>query len=306
MILSLIIPCYNEEKSIPLFFERTERVRLQLKVDFEYWFIDDGSQDQTLSYLKRLNKQHEYVHYLSFSRNFGKEAAMFAGLQVSTGDFVTILDADLQDPPEVLIEMVEKIGLENVDCVAARRMNRVGEAYLTSLGSKAFYFLMNKMSRTPVVDGVRDFRLMRRQMVDSILSLTESSRFSKGLFTWVGFSTEYVSYPNEQRVSGSTKWKFGNKIRYAMDGLINFSEIPLNFVTYSGLLMVLMTILAIIVLVIRQLFFHHSVSGWTSMVVILLFCFGFTWLTLGVIGKYISTVFLEVKKRPIYIIKEKK
>lgn len=305
-LLSLIVPCFNEEEGLPEFFKRTEKIHAQLGIDFEYYFVNDGSTDQTLQVLRQMVAESKDVHYFSLSRNFGKEAAMLAGLEASSGDFVTILDADLQDPPELLLEMFEKIQAEDVDCVAAKRTDRSGEPVIISLFSRLFYKLINKMTQTPIIDGVRDFRLMTRQMTDAILSLTETNRFSKGLFTWVGFQTEYVEFANEKRTTGESKWNFSSKVRYAIDGIVNFSEAPLVFVTYSGLSMVVMTLLAIIVLIIRQLFFHRSVSGWTSMVVIMLFCFGFTLLTLGVIGKYISTLFLEVKKRPSYIIKEKK
>ncbi|MFC4652001.1 glycosyltransferase family 2 protein [Lactococcus nasutitermitis] len=304
--LSVIVPCYNEEVALPIFFERIEKIRLEFPLEFEYIFVNDGSTDGTLDTLRSLCDENTFVHYLSFSRNFGKEAAILAGLQTASGDYVTLMDADLQDPPELLLEMYEKIQEKDIDCVAAQRVSRSGEALLISVGSRLFYKLINKMSKTEIIDGVRDFRLMTRQVVDAILQLSEYNRFSKGLFSWVGFNTQYISYENQQRVAGKTKWNFWEKVAYAFDGFVNFSEAPLEIATYTGLTTVFLTIIGIIALIIRQLFFHHSVSGWTSMIVVLLFCFGFTLLMLGIIGKYISNIFLESKKRPVYIVKEQK
>lgn len=305
--LSLVIPCYNEEEGLLLFFEEVEKVRKNLPLEFEYLFVDDGSTDGTLKVLRRLEAEHsEEVHYLAFSRNFGKEAALYAGLQASTGDYVTLMDADLQDPPELLLEMYAKIQAEEVDCVAARRSDRSGEPFLRSLFSRLFYRIMNLISSTPVIDGVRDFRLMTRQMADSILELSEYNRFSKGLLTWVGYHTEYVAYENHERVAGKTSWNFWSLLRYSIDGFINFSEVPLIIATWSGIISTFLSLCAIAFLIIRQLFFHHSVSGWTSLTVIVIFCFGFTLMMLGIIGKYISKIFLETKRRPIYIVREKK
>ena len=305
--LSIVVPCYNEEAALPLFFAEVEKLRGLLPLEFEYWFVDDGSKDGTLRVLRDLAGNYpDSVHYLAFSRNFGKEAAIYAGLQASTGDFVTLMDADLQDPPRLLLEMYDKIQSEEVDCVAARRSDRSGEPWLRSLFSKAFYKIMNRISQTPVVDNVRDFRLMTRQMTDSILELCEYNRFSKGLLTWVGYQTEYVAYQDQERVAGKTSWNFWGLLKYSIDGIMNFSEVPLVIATWTGLLSTFLALCAIIFLVIRQLFFHNSVSGWTSMTVIVIFCFGFTLMMLGIIGKYISKIFLEVKRRPIYIVREKK
>lgn len=305
--LSVIVPCYNEEETLPIFFEKMEKIHSQIpSLQFDYLFINDGSVDGTLNILRGFHEKNSSVHYLSLSRNFGKESAIFAGLKEAKGSFVTLMDADLQDPPELLLEMFEKIQSEEVDCVAARRIDRKGEPFFVSLFSKLFYKMMRKMSRVNLMDGVRDFRLMKRPMVDALLQLLEYNRFSKGLFAWVGFETIYVAYTNQSRIAGKTKWGFFQKVRYAFDGFVNFSEIPLEIATYTGLTTVFLTVIAIIILIIRQLFFHHSVSGWTSMVVIFLFCFGFTLLMLGIIGKYISNIFLETKKRPIYIVKERK
>lgn len=305
-LLSVIIPCYNEEETIRTFFSETETIRKKMQLDFEYLFINDGSQDQTLKILRNLHDTFpDCVHYLSLSRNFGKEAAVFAGLENVKGDFVAIMDADLQDPPELLLQMYEKIQDSDVDCVAAKRTNRHGESLIISTFSRIFYWIMNQISVVPMIDGVRDYRLISRKMVDAILQLSEYNRFSKGIFTWVGFHTEYLAYANHERIAGKTKWSFWSKVRYAVSGFVNFSEIPLNLATYMGFFVVLFDVLAIMILIIRHLIFNNSVSGWTSTLVIILFCFGLTMITLGVIGRYISNIFLETKKRPIYIVKEK-
>ncbi|GAB2028183.1 glycosyltransferase family 2 protein [Lactovum odontotermitis] len=305
--ISVIVPCYNEEESLPQFFAAAEKVRQQMPVEFEYIFVNDGSKDRTLPILRELQSAHsDIVHYIDFSRNFGKESAIYAGLQASTGNYVTLLDADLQDPPEMLIEMYAKIQESDIDCVAARRFDRKGEPWLRSLFSRLFYKIMNRISETPVIDGVRDFRLMTRQMTDAILELSEYNRFSKGLFTWVGFNTEYVAYENHERVAGSSHWSFFSLLKYSIDGFVNFSEAPLNLAVWGGLVVVFIDIIALIFVVVRALFWHDPVSGWASTVVIILFSFGATLLMLGIIGKYITKIFSEVKGRPIYIVKEKK
>lgn len=304
MKCSIVVPCYNEAESLPLFFERCEEVAERLRFELDYIFVDDGSTDQTLAVLESLQSQRSIV-LLALSRNFGKEAAMLAGLREAEGDFVAIMDADLQDPPELLLEMEERVLRENLDSVIAVRQNRSGEPLLLSLFSKLFYRLMAGMTKSQLRSGERDFRLMSRRMLDAILELTEYNRFSKGLFHWVGFEVAYLPYDNQPRQAGKTKWSLSAKIKYALEAFVNFSEAPLDLATYSGLTVVGLTLLAIILLSLRQLFWHHSVSGWTSMIVVILFCFGFTLLVLGIIGKYISNIFLETKKRPLYIIKDK-
>ncbi|MDR2977568.1 MAG: glycosyltransferase family 2 protein [Streptococcaceae bacterium] len=305
--ISIIVPCYNEEESLPLFFAAAEKIRERMSVEFEYIFVNDGSKDKTLTILRGLQQAlPELVHYIDFSRNFGKESAIYAGLQASTGNYVTLMDADLQDPPEMLIEMYAKIQEPDVDCVAARRADRSGEPWLRSVFSRLFYKIMNKISETPVVDGVRDFRLMTRQMTDAILELSEYNRFSKGLFTWVGFNTEYVAYENRERVAGDSHWSFFSLLRYSIDGFVNFSEAPLNLAVYAGMTVVFIDIIAVIFVFVRALFWNDPVGGWASTVVIILFAFGVTLLMLGIIGKYIAKIFSEVKGRPIYIVKEKK
>ena len=304
MTISVVIPCFNEEDSIPFFYSEMERIQIEMKKKFEYIFINDGSTDNTLSVLRRLNASNPNVHYLSFSRNFGKEAALYAGLQRATGDYVTVMDADLQDPPELLIEMYAKIQ-EGYDVVGTRRADRKGEPPIRSFFAKAFYWLINKISDTEMVDGARDFRLMTRQVVDAILELKEVNRFSKGLFSWVGFDVAYVSYENRERVAGETSWSFWKLLNYSLDGFINFSEVPLKLATWAGTFSFLISLVGIFFVVIRKLTIGGSVSGWASLVSIILFIGGIQLLALGIIGNYISKIFLETKKRPVYIVKEK-
>ena len=304
MTISVVIPCFNEEDSIPFFYSEMERIQIEMKKKFEYIFINDGSTDNTLSVLRRLNASNPNVHYLSFSRNFGKEAALYAGLQRATGDYVTVMDADLQDPPELLIEMYAKIQ-EGYDVVGTRRADRKGEPPIRSLFAKAFYWLINKVSDTEMVDGARDFRLMTRQVVDAILELKEVNRFSKGLFSWVGFDVAYVSYENRERVAGETSWSFWSLLSYSLDGFINFSEVPLKLATWAGTFSFLISLVGILFVVIRKLTIGGSVAGWASLVSIILFIGGIQLLALGIIGNYISKIFLETKKRPVYIVKEK-
>lgn len=304
MTISVVIPCFNEEDSIPFFYSEMERIQIEMKKKFEYIFINDGSTDNTLSVLRRLNASNPNVHYLSFSRNFGKEAALYAGLQRATGDYVTVMDADLQDPPELLIEMYAKIQ-EGYDVVGTRRADRKGEPPIRSFFAKAFYWLINKISDTEMVDGARDFRLMTRQVVDAILEFKEVNRFSKGLFSWVGFDVAYVSYENRERVAGETSWSFWKLLNYSLDGFINFSEVPLKLATWAGTFSFLISLVGIFFVVIRKLTIGGSVAGWASLVSIILFIGGIQLLALGIIGNYISKIFLETKKRPVYIIKEK-
>ncbi|TWS95475.1 glycosyltransferase family 2 protein [Streptococcus sp. sy018] len=304
--LSLVVPCYNEEATIRTFLSATQLVekKMEKELAFDYIFINDGSKDQTLDVLRDVSSQFDNVHYLSFSRNFGKEAALLAGLEAATGDLITVMDVDLQDPPELLVEMYQKIQ-EGYDVVGTRRADRKGEPPIRSFFARSFYFLINKISDTEMVDGARDFRLMTRQVVDSILSLSEVNRFSKGLFSWVGFKVTYVSYENRERVAGETSWNFWSLFKYSLDGFINFSEAPLNFSMWTGTLFFLTSILGILFVVIRKLTIGGSVTGWASLVSIILFIGGLQLLSLGIIGKYIAKIFLETKKRPVYIIKEK-
>lgn len=305
MLLSIIVPCYNEEESIPLFFKEMEKIKPKLKMTYEYIFINDGSQDSTLSVLRHLYKENsESVKYLSFARNFGKEAALYAGLQKSKGDYVTVMDVDLQDPPELLIKMYSAIQKEDIDCVGTRRTTRTGEPMIRSTFAKMFYRIINRIGQTEMVDGARDFRLMTRQMVDSILELDENNRFSKGLFTWVGFNTIYIEYENRERVAGETSWNFWQLFSYSIDGIINFSEVPLNLASYLGAFSFIGSIIAMLIIVIRTLLYNDPTSGWPSLVCIFLFIGGLQLMCLGIIGKYLGKIFLETKNRPIYILKE--
>lgn len=304
-MISIIIPCYNEEETIPLYLKAIAPVRQQVSEPFEFIFVNDGSTDRTLSVLRKASTDLEGVRFISFSRNFGKEAALLAGLREAKGDYVAVMDVDLQDPPELLVKMYDIITTKNVDCVATRRDTREGEPVIRSFFAELFYKIVNKISSTKMVDGARDFRLMTRQMVDAILSLTEYNRFSKGLFEWVGFETEYIAYDNVERSTGTSKWNFWSLFSYSIDGIINFSEMPLNIASVMGALACLFSGIAMIYIIIRTIVFGDPTSGWPSLVTIVLFVGGLQLLSLGIIGKYISKIFLETKRRPNYIIKEK-
>ncbi|WEM66003.1 glycosyltransferase family 2 protein [Streptococcus parauberis] len=304
-LLSLVVPCYNEEDTIKLFLAEAHRVELQLgnQLDFEYIFINDGSKDNTLNVLKEISNYNSNVHYLSFSRNFGKESAMLAGLEYARGHFITVMDADLQDPPELLIAMYDKIQ-EGYDVVGTRRKNREGEPPIRTFFSKLFYKVINIISDTKIVDGARDYRLMTKQVVDSILEMGEVNRFSKGIFAWVGYDTYYIPYENRERVAGESSWNFWQLVRYSLEGYINFSEALLSIAAYSGILSFIASIFGILFVVIRKLTVGGSVNGWASMIVVILFIGGLQLLCLGILGKYVAKIFLETKKRPVYIVKE--
>lgn len=304
--LSIVVPCYNEQETIYPFLEETQKIESKMKdqLIFDYIFVNDGSKDETLKVLRDVANRFENVHYLSFSRNFGKEAGLLAGLEAADGDFITVMDADLQDPPELLIDMYEKIK-EGYDVVGTHRADRKGEPVIRSFFSKMFYKIINTVSDTEMVDGARDFRLMTRQVVDSILELGEVNRFSKGIFSWVGFDVTYIAYKNRERVAGETSWSFWSLLKYSMEGFINFSEAPLDLSLWAGAISFIVSILGILFIIIRKLTIGGSVSGWASLVCIILFIGGIQLLALGIIGKYISKIFLETKKRPVYIVKEK-
>ncbi|MGQ7394468.1 glycosyltransferase family 2 protein [Streptococcus suis] len=303
--LTIIVPCYNEEETIRPFLAATQEVEKELSNEliFEYLFVNDGSKDATLKILREVAQDFDNVHYLSFSRNFGKEAGLLAGLEHAKGDLITVMDVDLQDPPELLVPMYEKIK-SGCDVVGTRRADRSGEPPIRSFFSKLFYKLINKVSDTEMVDGARDFRLMTRQVVDSILELQEVNRFSKGLFSWVGFEVDYISYENRERIAGETSWSFWSLLNYSLEGFINFSEAPLNLSVWAGISSFLMSILGILFVVVRKVTIGGSITGWASTVSIILFIGGIQLLAIGIIGKYIAKIFLETKKRPIYIIKE--
>lgn len=304
-MLSIVVPCYNEEESILLFFEEVEKVSRQITQQIEYIFINDGSKDQTLNILRALHKEHpEKIRYISFSRNFGKEAGLYAGLKEARGSLITVMDVDLQDPPHLLPEMITMIETSDLDCVGTRRLDREGEPAIRSFFAKMFYKLVNRIGDTEMVDGARDFRLMSRQMVDAILELSEYNRFSKGIFSWVGFKTEYVSYENRERVAGETSWSFWSLLSYSIDGIVNFSETPLNFASYVGALSCIGSGIAMLIIIFKTLVNGDPTSGWPSLVSIFLFVGGLQLLCLGIIGKYVGKIFMETKKRPIYIVKE--
>ncbi|HFU3704355.1 TPA: glycosyltransferase family 2 protein, partial [Streptococcus suis] len=287
--LSIVVPCYNEEETIRPFLEATKKVEQAMADDivFDYIFVNDGSKDNTLEVLRQVSNEFSNVHYLSFSRNFGKEAALLAGLENATGDLVTVMDVDLQDPPEMLVDMYNLIQ-NGYDVVGTRRADRKGEPVIRSIFAKMFYKIINAVSDTEMVDGARDFRLMTRQVIDSILELNEVNRFSKGIFSWVGFNVTYLPYENRERVAGETSWNFWSLLRYSIEGFINFSDAPLNFSIWSGLISFCLSILGILFVIIRKLTIGGSVTGWASLVSIILFIGGIQLLSLGIIGKYIS------------------
>ena len=306
--ISVIVPCYNEEESLPLFYNEMSRVAkedFKKEVEFEYIFVNDGSKDKTLEVLKELAKKDEKVKYLSFSRNFGKEAAILAGLQASTGDLVTLMDADLQDPPSMLRQMYDEIKNNNYDSVGTRRVTRKGEPPIRSFFARMFYRIINKMSKIEMVDGARDYRLMTRQVVDAILSLGEYNRYSKGLFSFVGFDTKWLEYENVERVVGETKWSFWKLFVYALEGIVAFSTTPLAISSFIGILFCVFSFIFMVIILIKTLIAGNPTSGWPSLVCIITFVSGIQLLIMGIIGQYLAKTYLEVKKRPIYIIKEK-
>ncbi len=304
--ISVIVSCYNEEEALPLFYEEIVKVakKMNKKVDFEFLFVNDGSKDKTLEILRSLAKKDKRVRYISFSRNFGKEAAMYAGLKNSTGDYVTLMDADLQDPPTLLPEMFDLIKNDGYDSVGTRRVTRKGEPPIRSFFARCFYKIINKMSKVEMVDGARDYRLMTRQVVDSIISLKEYNRYSKGLFSFVGFETKWLEYENVERVAGETKWSFWKLFKYAIEGIVAFTTAPLTLATLLGLIMCAISFLAIIFVFVRALIFGDPVSGWPSTICIILFVGGVQLLCMGIMGEYLAKNYLETKRRPIYIVKE--
>ena len=304
-LISIIIPCYNEEPVLSTLKEALLEVMNQMNhFHFEVLFINDGSSDKTLDILKSYHKENSCFQYLSFSRNFGKEAAIYAGLQKSKGKYVALMDADMQDPPSLLPEMMNCLNTEDYDCVATRRSDRKGEPPIRSFFAKCFYKMINKMSDTNIVDGARDFRLMRRPMVDAILSMTEYNRFSKGIFGWVGFRTKWISYENIERAAGHTKWSFWKLFLYSLEGIIGFSTAPLALASFLGIFMCIVAFLFIAIIIIKTLVFGDPTSGWPSMVCIMLLIGGIQLFCMGIIGQYIAKTYLESKKRPIYILSE--
>lgn len=303
MKISVVVPCYNEQESILLFYEEMNRVSKEMDNDFEFIFVNDGSKDNTLKLLKQLSEKDERVKYVSFSRNFGKEAAIHAGFSKADGDYVVMMDADLQDPPKLLPKMMEYMK-EGYDSVATRRVTRKGEPKIRSFFARMFYKIINKISNVDIVDGARDYRLMTAQMKDAILAMPEYNRFSKGIFGWVGFETKWLEYENVERVAGETKWSFWKLFLYSMEGIIAFSTAPLVLASVFGILFCLLSFIMILFIIVRTLVFGDPVDGWPSLVCIMFFIGGIQLFCHGILGQYLSKTYLETKNRPKYIIKE--
>ncbi|BDR56731.1 glycosyltransferase family 2 protein [Xylocopilactobacillus apis] len=311
-LISIIVPCFNEESALPEYFKAMQKMFLNLEekrenFTHEYIFIDDGSKDSTLNEMESLAVQEpDQVHFISFSRNFGKEAAFLAGLRAAKGDYIAVMDVDLQDPPEMIPEMLKGIVDEGYDMVGSKRVDRSGEPLVRSFFAKFFYKFVNRISDTKIVEGVRDYRLMTRQVVDAILSMPETNRFSKGIFSWVGFKTKYLPYKNVVREEGKSRFTFWKLLNYSLDGIIDFSELPLTLASFVGIISCFLAIIAMIFVIVRRLIFGDPVSGWASLVTIILFIGGIQLFCIGIVGKYIGRIYLETKHRPIYVIKKKK
>ena len=301
-LLSIVVPCFNEEEAIPIYYRETKKILDGMDIDYELLFIDDGSRDNSLLEMMNLSKKDERVFYYSFSRNFGKEAAMYAGLKNAKGDYVTIMDVDLQDPPSLLPEMLDKIRNEGYDSVATRRKDRKGESKIRSFFANMFYKIINKMSDADIVSGARDYRLMNRTMVDAVVSISESNRFSKGIFGWVGFNTYWLSYDNVERSVGKTKWSFWKLTKYAINGIIDFSNTPLDIASFFGIFMTFVSFVMLIFIVVRKLLFGDPVQGWTSTICVIIFIGGIQLFCIGIMGQYIGKTYMESKDRPIYIV----
>ena len=303
--ISVIVSCYNEEESLPLFYEEMSKVMAEMSQnDFELIFVNDGSRDNTLKEIKELRAKDKRVRYISFSRNFGKEAAMKAGLDYSTGDYVTLMDADLQDPPKMLPEMLNILEKEHYDCVGTRRVTRKGEPVIRSFFARKFYKIINKMSKVEMVDGARDYRLMTRQMVEAIKNCEEYNRYSKGLWSFVGFKTKWLEFENVQRVAGETKWSFWKLFKYAVEGIVAFTTAPLTMAAFLGILFCFIAFIMIVVIIFKTLVFGDPVSGWPSLACIIIFVSGIQLFFMGIFGEYLAKTYLETKKRPVYIVKE--
>lgn len=303
-MITLIIPCYNEQESLPVFYQAVTAVLEEMKCSYELLFVDDGSKDQTLYILKDIANQDVNVRYLSFSRNFGKEAAIYAGFCNMQGNYIAVLDADMQDPPSLLPQMLAILQKGEYDSVAARRIDRTGESPVRSWCAKQFYRIINKISDTDIVDGARDFRMMKREMAQAIVSMSEYNRFSKGIFGWVGFRTYWLPYENVERAAGETKWSFWKLFQYAIDGIVNFSQAPLSIASLFGIFMTFCSFLMLFVIIARKIIFGNSVNGWASTICVIIFIGGIQLFCLGIIGQYMAKTYLETKKRPHFIIGE--
>lgn len=303
-LISIIVPCYNEEEALPLFYEKTTEVLKQLKQEYELILVDDGSKDNTLRVMKELAEKDSRIFYYSFSRNFGKEAAMYAGLCNASGDYVGFMDADLQHPPVLLLQMYEALQSPDYDCAACIRTNRNGESKIKSWFARKFYALINKISDTHMIDGAGDYRLMKRSMAEAVASLSEYNRFSKGIFSWVGYKTYWIEYENVDRVAGSTSWSFWGLVKYALDGIISFSNVPLDGATLLGLLTTFFAFIYLMFILIKYAIYGDPVQGWPTIACLILIMGGIQLTCLGIIGQYIGKTYLEVKNRPHYIIEE--
>ena len=308
MLISLVVPCYNEEESLPIFYKEASKIAQQMGIshgaDFEFIFVDDGSKDRTLQIARELHRKDARVRYISFSRNFGKEAGIYAGLKAAKGDYVATMDADLQDPPSLLPEMLELLLSGEYDCAATRRTTREGEPPVRSWFAKKFYQIINKLSDTEIVDGARDFRLMSRKMTDAVLSMAEYNRFSKGIFSWVGFRTKWFEHENRKRAAGSSKWSFAKLFRYALDGIIGFSTAPLKVSLYIGVASSGIGVIYALYILIRTLIRGSDVPGYPSIICAIFFFGGLILCSLGVIGEYLARIYLEVKRRPVFLVAE--
>ena len=302
--VSIVVPSYNEEEAIPYFYEEINKISKDMKNDFEFIFVNDGSKDKTIDVVKNLSKQDKRVKYINFSRNFGKEAAMYAGLELATGDYITIMDADLQDPPALLPEMVRLIEEENYDCVGTRRVTRKGEPPIRSFFARMFYKLINKMSKVEMVDGARDFRLMTRQMVDSILELKEYNRYSKGLFSFVGYNTKWLEYENIERVAGETTWSVWQLFMYSIEAITSFTTLPLTISIYLGFIISVLAFIYLLIIIIKYLLYSDPVQGFATTMCTILLLGGIQLISIGILGKYLKNTYNETKNRPIFIVKE--
>lgn len=302
--ITLIVPCYNEEEALPFFYDEVTKVLSGLSYTYELLFINDGSRDNTLAVLKKLAQKDEHVKYISFSRNFGKESAMYAGFCNADGDYVAVMDADMQDPPALLPQMLEIIHSGEYDSVATRRVSRAGEPPIRSWFARRFYEVINAISDADIVDGARDFRLMKKEMVTSIVSMGECNRFSKGIFGWVGFRTYWLPYENVERVAGETKWNFWKLFKYAIDGIINFSEVPLNISSWFGIFMTVISLFFMVFIVVRKLCFGDPVDGWASTMCVIIFIGGIQMFCMGIMGQYVAKTYTESKRRPHYFVAE--
>jgi len=306
LFLSLVVPCFNEEISIPVFYEEAVKICTSINEMFEIIFVDDGSVDNTLNILRQFADQNTHIHYISFSRNFGKEAAMLAGLQAAQGECIATLDVDGQDPPSLIPKMLEAVASGEYDCAGTRRINRKGEPPIRSFFARRFYAIMKKITDIEIIDGARDFRLMNRKYLDALLTLPERNRFSKGIFPWIGFKTKWFEYENIERTEGKTKWSFWKLFLYSLDGIVAFSSKPLAIASVMGVLLFIVALSLIAFIIIRRLLWGDPVSGWASTVCIVLFCSGLQLFTTGILGQYLAKTYTEVKQRPHYIIREAK